>query len=60
MATPNTKRCAECGTEHTVHRGPCEPLEVRRGPPVTSPDHPTNNGAWRRTLDALQWHGQPV
>jgi hypothetical protein len=62
MATGKSsgKRCSECGTEHTEARGQCEPLEERRGPDVTSPDHPSNNGAWRRVLDTLRNHGLPA
>lgn len=54
------KRCPECGTEHSVQRGPCDSIELRRGPDVTNPNHPSNNGAWKRTLSALWAHGLPV
>ena len=59
MGKSSGKKCAECGTEHSVQRGDCMPLEVRKGPDVTSPNHPSNNGSWRRLMDAMWNVGIP-
>lgn len=48
------KPCSECGTKHAVNRGNCDPLEKRRGSAVTDPNHPSNNGSWARTLEAMR------
>lgn len=50
MASVIEKQCPECGTRHTTQRGLCAPLSERTGPPVTSPDHPSNNGSWARVV----------
>lgn len=60
MGKSSTKACQECGTAHAIQRGDCLPLELRRGPSVTDPNHPSNSGEWRRVLDALRNHGLPA
>lgn len=49
-----TPKCPECNTRHAAQRGNCDPIEKRRGPPVTSPDHPSNDGRWAKTLAVLK------
>jgi hypothetical protein len=52
MAESNRK-CSECGNTHAATRGDCEPLEKRRGPAITDPKHPSNDGSWARVLASL-------
>lgn len=60
MGKSSGKKCTECGTEHAVTRGDCLPLEQRKGPSVTEPRHPSNNGDWARLMDAMRNVGLPT
>lgn len=54
MGKGSGRKCQECGTEHATQRGDCLPLDQRRGPDVSDPNHPANTGATTRMLASIQ------